>query len=74
VTMLGRIGTPEALEALRSALVDSEATVRLTAVDTIASFETRRARAVLQDALRDRDDQVRSVAAAAVRDLRGRGL
>ena len=74
VTVLGRIGTPEALEALRHALTDSEMTVRLTAVDAIATFETQRARALLRDALRDRDEQIRSVAAAALQALRGRGL
>ena len=74
VKMLGRLGTPEALEALSHALKDSETTVRLTAVDAIASFETRRAGVLLRDALRDRDDQVRSVAAGALHARRGRGL
>ena len=71
--VLGRIGTPEALEALRDALRDDETGVRATAVDAIAHFGTPGARALLEDALQDRDDEVRSVAAAALRQLRRGG-
>jgi HEAT repeat protein len=68
--VLGRIGTPEALEALRHALADGETGVRATAVDAIAHFGTPDARALLEVALRDRDDEVRSIAATALRQLR----
>jgi hypothetical protein len=73
VTALGRIGTPEALEALRPGLADPEVTVRLGAVEAVAGFENARARALIQDALRDKDEQVRSVAAEALRALRSAG-
>jgi hypothetical protein len=74
VRVLARVATPEALEALGQGLADPEMTVRLSAVDVIATFGTGRARALLRDAaLRDRDEQVREVAAAALQSLRRGG-
>lgn len=66
---LARIGSPQALAAVRRALQDAEAKVRRAAVDALTDLGGARVLALLREALADRDEGVRRAAAQAIRGL-----
>lgn len=71
--LLGEVGLPSVLPALRDALRDREADVRLIAVRSLAKLPGAAADDALESALRDRDETVRLAAMKAL-TKRGRKL
>jgi HEAT repeats len=67
VWALSREGGPKAIEVLRDALQDRDATVRLMAVDSIEA--DREGGMLLEQALADSDETVRTAAAVKIREI-----
>ncbi len=64
--LLGEVGLPSVLPALRVAVRDRDPGVRLIAVRSLAKFATSDSDAMLETALRDRDEAVRLAAMKAL--------
>ncbi|MGH8572610.1 MAG: HEAT repeat domain-containing protein [Gammaproteobacteria bacterium] len=67
VWALSREGGPKAIEVLRDALRDRDATVRLMAVDSTEA--DREGRRLLEQTLADSDETVRTAAAVKIREI-----
>ncbi len=70
VWLLGKLGHPGAIPALRRSLHHADVQVRLEAVWALARIGGAEALAGLEEALHDRDREVRGIASEAVTAIR----
>jgi HEAT repeat protein len=67
---LGELGSPNAVQVLRSGLKDADGVVREAVVEALADIGGPEAERVLRQALADSDEDVRDAAAAALAMLK----